>query len=399
MTLWLSDHAMDRLALTAPDFFDWHSLLASFNLPGVDVAERSAELPIPPRTESAPFGAGVLSAEAAARQLDALHDQAARFRQAGADPEARRRLAQTLEAIAEIYLDQPVYKDWQLAVQPLQEAAGIYAELSERGAEAQALANAGRALYWIDHYLDARRCYRRALDLYQQVGARLGEANTIQALGDVHRALSEYVAARGRYEEALPLYRATGDRLGEANTLTGLADLALAMGDDAYAQAAYENALGVFRAIGLVHSEAILYRNRAYHLIELNRLDEAAADCAHALELEPNHPYSHGRQGYLHLARGEYAWALACFERALELSPAGHWHFELALAHLGLGQVDQAREALQRGLAEATAGERREMVRWLRRLAGQQPELEDITTLFLEQLGIDPTDREEVSVE
>ena len=253
LILFLTDHAMDRLDLTAPDFFDWYSgifRLRPASAPSPETAISSTSR----LAESREPYLSQLSQDTREARLDLLEERRAELERAG--PEARLRLGQVLKEIGELYADLPEFHNRQLAVLPLKRAAEIFHEEKQNAEEAAALEKLGTACYWIDDYKQATRRYEAALPIYREIGARLGEANCIKSLGDVHVRLSEYSQARARYEAALPIYREIGDRLGEANCIKSLGDVHVQLSEYSQARARYEAALPIYREIGARLGEA-----------------------------------------------------------------------------------------------------------------------------------------------
>ena len=406
LILFLTDHAMDRLDLAAPDFFDWYSgvfRLRSASAPTPETAVSQAKQVAESRQ---PYSIS-LSPDTLAARLDLLEERRTEFERAG--PEARLRLAQVLKEIGEIYADLPELDERQNAVLPLRRAAEIFHEEERKAGEAGTLKTLGDACYWIDDYKQAKRRYEAALPIYRDIGARLGEANCIKSLGDVHVRLSEYAQARARYEAALPIYREIGARLGEANTLIGFGDLSLEEKNYALAREWFERALGIYREIGVraqeantlnnignawgkqgkfeeaivVYSQAIaansdeaaFARNRASALIALGRLEEAQADCETASRLAPDHPYTHRRWGDLHLARGEWIEAEVRYRAALTEDDSPGWRFGLPSSLWGLGHIDEGWAEFNSALAEADPDTRAETSRDYRRLLARHPAL------------------------
>lgn len=136
------------------------------------------------------------------------------------------------------------------------------------------------------------------------------------------------------------------------------------------------------------------YTSRAA-LQQLERYDEALADCEAALAVDPNHAKSHQAKGNMLATQGRFLAAIPAFQRAVELNPSdaglrralvftylnlrqydsavsstraamevdpeivwddvaeedGAMHFVLALAHHELGRPDEAQLSLDYGRA------------------------------------------------
>ena len=252
--LFLTDHAMDRLDLAAPDFFDWYSgvfRLRPAGAPELTTASRLAE----PRQ---PYETGSLSPGTRQERLDFLEDRRAELAQQ-AGPEARLRLAQVLKEMGELYAGLPEFHNRQLAVPSLKQAAEIFREEGHKSDEAGALETLGGVCYWIDDYKQSRRRYEAALPLYREIGSRLGEANTYTAFGDLSLAEEDFTAARERFEQALPIYREIGARLGQTYVALQTARALLGLGEKRQAVEALEQGAALARSIdGQPNLNAIL---------------------------------------------------------------------------------------------------------------------------------------------
>lgn len=78
--------------------------------------------------------------------------------------------------------------------------------------------------------------------------------------------------------------------------------------------------------------------------LELDRLEDARASFASALEKRPTNPAAHYGLGQVALSKRSYAEAVEHFEKALALAPeANRIHYALALAYRGLGNTEKAK--------------------------------------------------------
>ncbi len=85
-------------------------------------------------------------------------------------------------------------------------------------------------------------------------------------------------------------------------------------------------------------------------------LERAQTFVDRALMLDPNHAWGWTRRGFLNVYRGDPEAGVACFERAIRLSPLDPFsfncHIGLGLAHFALGQADEAVEWTRRAMRE-----------------------------------------------
>ncbi|HEY64032.1 MAG TPA: tetratricopeptide repeat protein, partial [Caldilineae bacterium] len=122
------------------------------------------------------------------------------------------------------------------------------------------------------------------------------------------------------------------------------------------------------------------YRYQAGFYIRRGRYAEAEEDLAHAAEEEPWHPDTHGLQGQLMLAQGQFAKARPAFEQAARRDPHNVvWQYGIAFAYLGLGQTKESMAALEEALGRTELHEDvEEALQLLALLERARPELPDI---------------------
>ena len=95
-------------------------------------------------------------------------------------------------------------------------------------------------------------------------------------------------------------------------------------------------------------------RCRASARVHLGQLDAAREDCDRAQQIEPDDPSTHTCWGHLHLARREYDAAITRYETALKPEANPERYFELSLAYLLVGRLDEAREGYGIGFRGAS---------------------------------------------
>jgi Tfp pilus assembly protein PilF len=91
----------------------------------------------------------------------------------------------------------------------------------------------------------------------------------------------------------------------------------------------------------------------------LGRLDDAEKDCARVTDLGSDSPEARGCLGVLHLARGDFAKALNCFQSSSQAAGGEEWQFWMGLSHLLLGQPEAAGAAYRKGMAGTDPGDAR----------------------------------------
>ena len=158
----------------------------------------------------------------------------------------------------------------------------------------------GLALLEIGRAEDAVAALRQAVALDE--GAAGGHSDLGNALQEVG-ALEEAEASFRRAIDLDPKLAAAHANLG--NVLQDLHRVAEA--EDAYRE-----------AIALDPAHAAAHANLGNALKRLDRTDEAVASLERALELKPKNATYRANLGMVHVARGDVAAALACFDRAAE---------------------------------------------------------------------------------
>lgn len=197
--------------------------------------------------------------------------------------------------------------------------------------ELRCLAQLGLIAYRQGDYERAGAWYNRALALYQAEETYPNEitqafAQAFSGLGTTHIRQGDFHQAQLGYERALALSRLSGDRQIEANTLNGLGATACRQRHFSEARAYQEQALAIQRAIG----------DRAGEATSLYNLAQVYCDA--------------GGYGQAH------GYSLAALEM---LQATGNrwqqihvWN-DLGILYRELGDLDQARTCLEKGLALA----------------------------------------------
>jgi tetratricopeptide (TPR) repeat protein len=231
----------------------------------------------------------------------------------------------------------------------------------------------------------------------------LGEANVFLALGDERTGQEDYPKALEFYQIAQNMYEQLDAKYNQSLNLLRMSDVYTRQKDlenaarsslraaeispwwvTAWNSAGsalellkrYAEAIEAYtRAIELEPNSAYLIRNRANVFMKFNRLEEAERDIALAVELQPDHTYTQGRQGELALVRGQIADALAHFQFAAEHGDDVGWQLELAIAHLASGNMAEAQKLLDSALPKANDENRENARGWLERVVKLHPDL------------------------
>ncbi len=299
--LFLTDLAMDRLDLNAPDFFDWYSATFHFLPSGLSAA----------RSESASAAITHQPPTSSIKQRQKLEMLETARKKLASQAKKTTMLANVLMEIGDIYASLPGFADRQLATTYFKQAVEIYRDLNENSQQAKALARLAEVYYWIDDYAQSASHYQQAIQIYNRENLSSQKAACLHKKGDVHLQLAELELAEACYLESLEIYREEENLSGIAACIRSLGDHARLFGDYSLADSRYRSAAPLFKraqdALGIAnclqsmgdillqqgeHRRAQLrYQEALNQYIELeNELGQA--DClqglAHSLRLQGN---------------------------------------------------------------------------------------------------------------
>ncbi len=181
--------------------------------------------------------------------------------------------------------------------------------------------------------------YVEALNAFQK---GLGLARTLKDTSQIATLLinkAEINNLQGEEKEGLASYR------------EGLKLIRLTAGEESFAAAVVYNNLGELQSVG--HDSALVYLHRAKKIFQTYGYADGEA-----------HTLSNLGEHYVEL--GDFFQAIPLYEGAIEIWGQESIHFKpglmeayggLAEAHLGMGQIAQARVAIQQGLAVGEEGD------------------------------------------
>jgi tetratricopeptide (TPR) repeat protein len=301
--------------------------------------------------------------------------------------------------------------EYPLARGRYEAALPIYRDIGARVGEANTFTSLGELELAEQHIAEARSWYERALLIYREIGDRHWRSYIAPRLAATLLAASETTQALEILEEGAQAARAIDGHPNLSGILQQRASLYFELKDYAQAGADYQDLIALNSQDGWAHNglanvferqgnseaalneytltvqaqpaEPIFHRNRASTLITLNRLDEAREECEAATKLDPDHPYTHGRWGDWHLARGEWAQAEARYRYTLEHDTSddkASWQFGLAVALWGHGQAEAGWAEFDSALARADAEMRSEAAREFKRLQSLFPALGELAS-------------------
>ena len=143
-----------------------------------------------------------------------------------------------------------VHRDFEQAVETLEEAALMAAETGHRVAEAAALANTGNAYMELGRLDEAATLTRRALAAHQALGDRQAEGATLGDMAEIEYRRGHARQAVDLCHAALLINRETGFRRQEAIALGSLGRALEMLGEVPSAQDALTEAHAIFIELG-----------------------------------------------------------------------------------------------------------------------------------------------------
>ena len=209
--------------------------------------------------------------------------------------------------------------------------------IAENGASAQFHANLGTSLRSLERFAEAEAVYRRAIEIkpdYADAHNHLG--TTLRDLGrpdEAERSLREAVRLRPDYGDA---QNNLGNLLRETARLEE-------------AEQAYRLAM---KLIPPQHPRfAVLLRNLAAVLHDLDRNPEAEAACRASLQREPQDPATHDSHATVLRELDQHDVAEAAQRRAVALEPDnGVYYLDYALLLKAMGRVSPGETICRRSL-------------------------------------------------
>lgn len=254
-------------------------------------------------------------------------------------------------------------RDYQAAINYLQQVRPLWQALGEREMEARALESMANSLGRLGQTQEALNSLDEALPLRRALGDRSEEARVLIARGDIYDAMGEFQLALNDKEQALSIFRIIKERMeDEYYALCDLGHIYDELGEPQNALAYYDQALNLARA----------HRKRGLEFTLLSVIGDAyaqAGDMDKALEYHERslrlvrgdrdgEMWAMRRLGEFYVAQGEYAKALRCFDQVLPYFHAQHKPvvealslYRAGIAYHHLGQQQQALDALNQALS------------------------------------------------
>jgi CHAT domain-containing protein/tetratricopeptide (TPR) repeat protein len=167
--------------------------------------------------------------------------------------------------------------NYALAIEHHKRSAALLEELGDTRMLAGPLGNLAIVSTQVGNSEEALEYARRALALSQAAGNKVWTARIYNIIANVHESLGDYAGALENFARSLALAEEAGDRVQVAGVTANIGSIYRFQGDAALARQHYERSLALFEALG---SKAEAART----LIRLAVLDEEQGDYVRSLE-------------------------------------------------------------------------------------------------------------------
>lgn len=275
-------------------------------------------------------------------------------------PELRLLAAQIQILLAWIYLN----------ISQVEKARALYREAfavltaDETPDNAVYLVLLAQILTWPEHDAAAAAWAQKGLVLFQQSHDEWGIALALRTLGDVEHTGIRYHQSQAYYQKSYDLCHAIGDWWGEGNGLRARGEVAYTLGDYAEAERLYREALHLSEMVG-EYTAIPFTLNRLGNLLLLQGRAGAADEVLQAAITAARRLGDNTSLGWAHCALADIAiWeeryddavqlmnqALDCFRVTESLHDSAWVYQDLSWVALRRGEITQAREWAQKGLA------------------------------------------------
>jgi CHAT domain-containing protein/Flp pilus assembly protein TadD len=239
--------------------------------------------------------------------------------------------------------------------------------LSLSGQSAKQIFDAAREIHDTQGSRAALPEFQKALTAYRAAGDTAGEATALNAIGICYNSMGEFQQALQYYQRALAIKQRLGNPLEIGKTLNNIGRTYVALADYARAQNDFRRALANAKEAGNPKLEGDVENNLGMALMSLGSYTQARDHLERAVQLgNDDAPENIG--GIFQLL-GRNREALVYYEKVLALQQGraaeGHVLGNLALCHLGLGEVGEALRLYDRAIALANKiGARAEEADW-----------------------------------
>ena len=228
--------------------------------------------------------------------------------------------------------------DYQKAMEYCKEYLKISIEVGDQGEQARAYGNLGNVFRSLNDYRNAIKYYKKDLKIAIEIGDLAGEGKVYGNLGGTYESLGDHQKAVEYSEKYLKIAIKISDRAGEGGVYGNLGMIYKSMGDYQKALKYFKKQLKIATEIDDHALEGSAYHNIGYLFLSLEQFQNAVDNYFSAVN---------AFNSLRSLLKTEYDWKMK-FRELHQTAYTGLW-----VSLLGIGKVDEALLAAERGRAQA----------------------------------------------
>lgn len=275
-------------------------------------------------------------------------------------PQNRKDEADRLYGLGTQQLNKGQYRE---ALQPLEQALGIYRAIGDHKGESLALNNIGRVYSNRGDNTQALKYYEQALIIRKEVNDRVGEGLTLNNIGLVYSDLGDYPQALKYYQQALAIIKQENHKAGEGIILSNLGIVYSKLGQYSDALKTYQQALVIRKQVNDKAGEGVTLNNIGLIYSYQGDYPQALKHYQQALVIfkevgdKAGEGITLSNMGAIYNQQGQYPDALKYYQQALVIhqqigdkSGEGTTLNNMGLVYTNLGDYPQALKHYQQTL-------------------------------------------------
>ena len=322
LVIWLPEYALNLLARTASDFYDWHTAVFEFPVPDSEKSHLIGQSMLG-FMEGETHAANRMTLEEKKRWLSVLNGLL------DETPKDTVEYARLLYDRGRLFRSFAKYED---ALNDHLQCLTIYQSLDDKKCISMALNDISRIYRIIGDYDKALYYIDIALAVANEMGNHLEEQLTLNNIGRLYFSMGDYDKALAIFEKALDYRQLTGDRATEAATLDNIALIYIKKGLYEKSLEYLREVLSICREIGHRALEASAINNMSRIYLALGNYIKALAFAEDAQKIQQEIGHLAGlcrslsNKGMIYFKQGnlteaEFAW-LQAFRIAKEIGLA-----------------------------------------------------------------------------
>ncbi|EIJ42290.1 hypothetical protein BegalDRAFT_1396 [Beggiatoa alba B18LD] len=345
---WLPEYALQLLATTALDFFDWRSAIYEFDIPET---EKNAYLQeeLKAFRESAVHAAERMSTAEKQRWLKVLFS----LRDESTPNSAE--LARILDDIGRVYHS---LGNLELALTNYQQSLAIQQEIGDKSGEGTTLNNMATIAHARGDYETALRYLQQSLAIQQEIGDKSGEGTTLNNMATIAHARGDYETALRYLQQSLAIFKELGDKKSEGTTLNNISQIFQARGDYETALRYLQQSLAIQQEIGDKRGEGSTLNNISLIYSARGDYETALRYLQQSLAIQQEIGDKSGEGATLNnmattaYARGDYETALRYLQQSLAIQQEIGDVAGLCATLFNMGRIHLQNEEVQEGITK-----------------------------------------------